>query len=397
MKAHDYLDIWNVENPAYGDASQAGMMVKGISLLTVNFLTAFLFLAVFQDLRATLVFLAFTTALFIAAFHDNFFKLRHLFSFHFKRVARLRPFADFHFWMDRADDLKTIYFTNKKDLRNVALKVFSVSVIPENIRPTISLFIKTLNRKRISYTYQVVFTPLVESGGSKELDERLTCEGSEGSFLARIHFLVASAVDGILTTRRLRDMNKELGLVSKVLRASFYANFHHFQVKELRSNALVNALRTHVLQEDTDVIKEKSYAVNKQGLAGALVKLSCLTFLFTLLTYFLLELNVPLFSVVILEGALLLTLISLWWRGVPFLLTKIKVHRNEKAHVIDPFQKMDFYRYSALPDSLFMHYDEKYLFNFKLFSLAQCMNHTHVFPDKLFRSTMALQMPLDAL
>ena len=136
---HHNARIWDF-NPVFKDVNLNLKAGKAVSLLVLFGIT--LIITYLSSLNIILSFIScsFIFVIFLAVFSDNFFAFRHWFKMRFRTLTRVDPFEDFLFWQDRAEGLDTIFINNKKDLAIVALKVFKIEVIPENIEPAVHRF-----------------------------------------------------------------------------------------------------------------------------------------------------------------------------------------------------------------------------------------------------------------
>jgi len=76
---------------------------------------------------------------FIIVFHDEFYSLRHFFSFSLRNRVEINPFEDLVFWYNKKDNA-TLCISNRKDLIHMAIRIFQIDVIPENVHSAIHLF-----------------------------------------------------------------------------------------------------------------------------------------------------------------------------------------------------------------------------------------------------------------
>ncbi|MFX1480852.1 MAG: hypothetical protein ACFFCI_22430, partial [Promethearchaeota archaeon] len=181
-----YLNIWET-NPRYSDVITRISFIRGISLvfLFIIFVVGTYYLS--KNLLLSGLFGIATLIFFFIAFHDNFYSLTNYALYHFKDYSAFNPFTELLFFFVKGDD-RTMFYTNKKDMITVALRIFKVEVMPENISITLNQFIKSLNRLLIPYSYQVVQAPIINNSSRIQ----------QHSFRTSIYFSVYYDIKGIL-------------------------------------------------------------------------------------------------------------------------------------------------------------------------------------------------------
>ena len=379
-------------NPSFKDINNNFVMGRGISLIL---LTVFFSVSTFiltSNLEIAIGIGLFTLFYFIVIFKDNFFSLKNFYSFHVKKFDRISPFGDLEFWQNKKD-LETLYYTNKRDLLTVGIKVFKVVTMPENIRSALNHFIKSMYNKRLSYTYQIIQLPLIKYDTEKSLiKNRHRAIGSIKSFNTEIYFCVYNYVSGVLTNSKLDFLNRRLITYKNIMRGGFDANFHHFKFDLLSGYDLINALRNFVVKDEGFLTPEDNFTSSKTNI-GTFLKSFSVIFVVTYSTFILVMLNIQIFYVALIDILILLIIFFLWWREMLFYFSKKNLRNNDDIVLLEPFKKMEFLRFRNIPDSLFIYYDKNLLIDLKAYNLKQVFNTSYVFPDKLFRASIGPQIP----
>ena len=407
---NNYLDIWQT-NPSFKDFNLNLANLRTISLISFAMSFVILTYLISLNLIISLSIGFFFLICFVIVFHDNFFGFKNFFFNHFRNVGSVEPFDDLEFYLMR-DDSNTLYFTNKKDLISTGLSIFQIKVLPENVRPNLNHFIKSLNEEGIPYSYQVVHTPIFKSKSSLKSIRKEHDVASSESFKVNIYFSIFYNVNGMLTKNKLMELHNALRRYRNKMRTSFIADFHHFRIELLSGVNLLRALKSLVfkVENDTHPEKDSEYRLEIQspevkmkflekGISGTIIKLAFLSFIFSYLSYTLFLLEIPLTYIIISNLAVFIIILFIWWREVLFYLSKARLYRNNDITLVNPFKNVDFYRFREFPDSLFLHIDKSLLVGLKMSNLQQASpvftktkEYENV-PDKLFRPLLDLKIP----
>lgn len=363
----EYLKIWDI-NPSFKDIHSTYSLVKTISLLIIMF---FIIISCYllSGLLLTSILLGITWIIvFVVVFHDEFYPLRYLIPFTFRSKVAFNPFEDFTFWYEK-DDASTLFISNKKDLVHIALRIFQVDVIPENIHSAVHQFVRALSLKntRLSYSYQIVQKPLIPFKNQQSRDVILK---SLQSRIASIYFTVFYQVKGILTEHKIDRLKYYIKKDSNNIKSNLVSNFHHFRATLLSDNTLVNAVRTiftrHDMTSDTKPNEQDPLKGNNYHTLG---KLFLSTALILYIFFVLLSLNLSLLYIIPISVAVVLSFILIWFRSVLFYFTKSKLVKNNNIITVNPFKNIDFYRIKKHPYSLFLHIDNRLLIGMKMVNL----------------------------
>ena len=186
---------------------------------------------------------------FIIVFHDEFYILRHLFSFSLRNRAEINPFGDLVFWYNKKDHA-TLCISNRKDMIHLAIRIFQIDVIPENVHSAIHLFVRALSSKdtQLSYSYQIVQKPIIPLF-QKDSSREITLSSMQ-SRVASIYFTVFYDIKGILTTHKLDQLHYFIKNHSKTIKSNLVSTFHHFQATLLTGDHLINAIRTFFIRDE---------------------------------------------------------------------------------------------------------------------------------------------------
>ena len=325
----NYLDIWR-ENPAYKDVSGRISNAKLISLMGIIFFIAFSTLFLTSNLYISFGLPVFLFILFLVAFHNDFYFLEQGYTYLFRHFVEIKPFDNFKFYM-LEDDPATLLIINKKDMLTMAMHIYRVEVLAENIKPTINQFLYSLYESKIPYTYQVVQKPMIKldkslTNDKKEFSQLGNLETTNNdSYKTYIYFSVYFAEKGILSLGKLNNLVDTINVYSRGLKSNFSANFHHTKISLLKkednkkigseteyndyeSNEekddeskedLIDAIRTLIYGKPIKMVqsKEKTKSVSKYKNVSTFFRLICLAFIIGSLSLILLRFKLPLFYI----------------------------------------------------------------------------------------------------
>lgn len=364
----EYLKIWDV-NPSFKDIHRNLSLAKTTSLLILAFFIMISYYLLSELLIPSIILGVVFAGVFIIVFHDEFYLLRYFIPFTFRSKLRFNPFEDLVFWYEK-DDASTLYISNKKDLIHIALRIFQVDIIPENVSSAVHKFVRTLNTKddRLSYSYQIVQKPIIPL--FKEQRSRDTMLKSLQSRGASIYFTVFDHVKGILSERKINNLQYDIKKDSNNLKSNLVSNFHHFRATLLSDTALLNAIRAiftkHDVSLDIKTDKKEALKGNNYHIIG---KLGFCIILILYIDFVLFFLGVIIMYILIVNLGVVVSLIFIWWRSVLFQFTKVKLLRHDDVITVKPFKNIDFYRIKKHPYSLFLHIDNQLLIGMKMVNL----------------------------
>lgn len=358
-----FLDIWNV-NPSFRDISNRLSIIKAFFLICITILMIISLYILYQDIFIAIIVGVVFTIFFIIIFHDEFFILQNIMV---RNQISFNPFSDYVFWYDKNKPV-TLFISNRKDLTHIAIRIFKVDIIPENVQSSIRQFVKALSSKnvRLSYSYQIVQKPVINL-----FNKTTVHENSIESINTAIHFSVFYKVTGVLTNYKIERLNYYINSFSRNFKSNLVANFHHFRITLLSDTNLVNAIRTFFIRDNPSVVNNKSD--KKSSLNGkrynGLGKLGIIGAFITYITYFLLSLKITIWYIIALNSLFTLLIIFIWWRSVFFQFTKNKLLKEDNISIASPFEKVNFFRVKRFPYSLFIHIDNQLLLGLKMVSL----------------------------
>lgn len=365
----NYLDIWKT-NPSFKDVHIKYSLGKAIFVIAITLAIILTMYFMTYQLIASVGAGIMLYVGFITIFHDEFYFLQYFFTFIVRGKAVLNPFEDFAFWYTK-EDLSTLYLSNRKNAVHIALRIYQIKVIAENVEPAINQFVKALSfsNGRISYSYQIVQKPMTVLSAKKP-DRTHTIKSSH-SRGATIYFSVYTRQNGHLTSHIINKLHYTINQYSNNLKSNIVSNFHHFQATLLSGNALMNAVRTFYLKERTPIYEtplEKKHALHSLNshmfwkflvCIGLLLYFDYVLFLHKLQFYYILGIN----------GGFLFIFILLWWRSLIFQVSKSRLIKSDNIIVAKPFDDLMFYRIKKCPYSLFMHVDNRLLIGTKMVNL----------------------------
>jgi hypothetical protein len=364
----EYLDIWDI-NPSFRDIHSNFSLVKAISLLIIMFLIIVFSYFLSENVITSIVLGIIGTIMFIAVFHDELYFLRYLFAFIFHRKVAFNPFEDFIFWYEK-EDPSTLFISNRKELINIALRIFQVDVIPENVHSAVHQFIKRFSAKgtRLSYSYQIVQKPIIPLFNKDQSREIIL--NSLHSRVTSIYFTVFYRMKGILSEHKLDRMKYYIKKDSIDLKSNLVSNFHHFKATLLSDIALINAIRT-LFTRSSEISNENLYKKEESKRNNYLIleKLFLCALLIFYIDFILFSLKISILYLFLINIIVIGLIIFIWWRALLFQFTKSKLLREDGIITINPFKNISFYRIKRYPCSLFLHIDNQLLIGMKIVNL----------------------------
>ena len=378
----EYLKIWKI-NPSYKDMDKGETILKVGSLAIIAFLYfAFLSYATF-NFALSITISGMVVLSFILVFHRNVFSLKHLFKF-----RPFEPFQELVFWQPKYDT-SLLFLTNHKDLITTGIRIFKIRVIPENVHANLNRFIKGLHAVKVPYSYQIIQKPL-------QISTNNITGNQNSSFETVIFFSTFYSVKGIVSKSKLVELVDNIREYTASLKSAFASNFHHFKISQLSDKELVNAFRSTVLKQETD-IGDDSNKVNcetfRLKIGISTVKAIYLLSIVIALDLLLLVLNLPIGMRLLLNLFILITLIAIWWRELLFHLNKGKLLKSKDIEVVDPFSKVQFYISSKTPESIFYQVEGNIVGGIKMLNINFAYPPPYCTPDKFYEALIREGMP----
>ena len=381
---YDLLDIWRV-NPSYRDIDVKAFTIKGS-------VSVILFLAVSISLYFLTANIYLTVSLLFPLFFIYFFDqgkrfLNKVFNL-FNEAFYVNPFGDLEFFVIK-DEPSTLLLINKKVSSTVALRVFKVEVLPENLQPTLNQFLKSLNDSQLSFSYQVSHKPIIDLRTQKVegLKENKSLAKDDVPSTISIFFSVYCHKKGILKRGRVNHLLNEVEDYSNELKSEFTANFHHTKIRLLQTRELIEAARVTTYNIPTDFGSSELKEVPRNSYSFNLF----LKFMFSLLlviiiSIILFSINIPLLIVLTIDGLFQYYLFFVWWRDVLFFFSNRTLYRYEDIKVVDLFPDTEFFQYKRFQDVMFANIQNKLLIGVKLLNLGAAVQPMLAYPDKFFRA-----------
>ena len=363
-----YLNIWNL-NPSFKDIINKISIGKAVFLIILLFFIIISSYILFQNLTASIWSGLILIIVFIIGFHDEFFMFENLFSTIFHSKISIEPFKHLIFWYD-SDDPTTLFISNRKDLTHIAIRIYRVDTIAENVHSSIKQFVKALSSKnvRLPFSYQVVQKPIMNLF-KKDAKRNLTTQSID-SVIASIYFSVFYDIKGILTERKIDNLRYHVKKFSNTLKSNFIGNFHHFQATLLSDIALINAIRTFFVKETS---KTASGAIKRKSLNGnrfnIFVKAGVSIILLLYFEYIFFSFHFPMLYVISINLILIGSIIIIWWRAIFFGFTKNKLIGTPTIDIINPFNNIEFFKLRKYPSSLFIYIENQLLIGVKMVNL----------------------------
>ncbi len=363
-----YLRIWST-NPSFKDTNIISSLVKTAFLLILSLFIIISMYIISQQIIFSIITGIVFVILFIVAFCDEIYTIKNSIAFTFRNKVSFNPFEDMVFWCNKKDPA-TLYLSNRRDTIHVAIRIFQITVIPENVHSAIDQFVKALSSKntRLSYSYQIIQKPVISIMQKKTSKE--IAVSSLDSRIAKIYFSIFYNTNGILSNHKLDRLQYYIKKHSNTLKSNLVSNFHHFQTKVLFGSELVNALRAFYIQDDYQLNSEENKEVDLNGIHSNIwLKLLTFTFLIILIDYVLFSFRLFIFYVIVINLCLIGIFVFIWWRELLFQFTKTTLIHDNDIMVITPFKNIHFYYIRQFPYSIFIHINNQVLFGMKMVNL----------------------------
>ncbi len=384
---NDYLDIWRV-NPSYRDIDTKAFTIKGsvsiVLLLAVSISLYFLTMNIFYTV--SLLF----PLLFIYFFDQGKRFLNKVFNL-FNKAFYIHPFGDLEFFIIK-DEPSTLLLINKKISSTIALRVFKVEVLPENLQPTLNQFLKSLNNSQLSFSYQVSHKPIIDlrtqnRNNVEKLKEMKSHAKDDVPSTISIFFSVYCHKKGILKRGRLNYLLNKVEDYSNELKSEFTANFHHTKIRLLQTKELLEAVRVTTYNIPTDFGSSELKEVPKNSyIFNIFLKSVFSLFLVILISIILFSLNFSPLLVLTIDGLFLYYLFFVWWRDVLFFFSNRTLYLYEDIKVVNLFPDTKFFQYKRFQTVIFANIQNKILIGVKLLNLGAAVQPMLAYPDKFFRA-----------
>ncbi len=384
----DYLDIWRTV-PQLKDINIRFSSIRALSLILLV-----IFIMIITYSAGVDQFIAFSLGIlfllfFIVAFYDQCYTFVNLISFAFRKSFTFNPFSHITFWQ-RKGEQSTLFITNKDDLTHIALQLFKVEVIPENVHETTNTYIKALSNlgKLIPFTYQVVHIPVIHF--AKDINRQVQ-SGSQESYKTYIYFCIHSSNHGFLRQFKIDLLQNKINEYQSIFRNLFASNFHHFQIRLLSGNELINGIRTFVMKEDI-LNKPSEHPPSTHNNAIGAFKILCIASMVLYIDIFLTICGL-FFYVIPINFGVVFCIIGLWWRGLLFHSSQMLFLDKTECKIIYPFSDIRFYFYNRIPNSLFLHIQNQMLVNIKINNLYEYRPFLIAHANKFTQSAMIQKVP----
>ena len=353
--------IWKEQIPAIIDNTTS--LFKPIAIVGIGLLYLFGLTFLTQNLTLAILGLILYHLSFIYIFRDQFFRFQRL-----VRYEIPNPFPDYQFWLLNSDK-GILYVTHTKEHFTTGLKLFQITIFPENVKANLERFVSTLASTYIPFSYQVVQKRLRSSLSSRN------SKNNEPRFQTLVYFAVFYDIKGKLTPPKMDILNKRLMQYSVALENNFLANFHHYHIKPLKGKELASAFSTFILsppplpQVDQETIKSKTVKVSTteenmkeehNGHIGKISFTSIFKLIWVLGVMFSLDLvwiglMIPLGYRILSFAGIGIMLYLQWIPSLRSLYQKnpIELTFSDEAYEIDLFAGVSFFKLPRMSDTLF--------------------------------------------
>jgi len=363
-----YQYIWK-KQPSRRDISMKHSLSKSIFLIIIGFLfmlgTYLLSNNAYLAIGLTII----LEISFYLVFFDAFFFLRGISTFH--------PFKDIIFWQIKGNT-GTLYYTNYNDLLTVGMKMFSIEIMAENVHPSLIHFVKAFLdiEEYIPFTYQVVHT-----------------KKQSGALKTYIYLVAFSSTQGKVNSRKIGYLNDQLFQYGVKITSLFASDYHHFRVNPLKGNALIDGIRSSVLQEDFEDSSPEDVPMHTFNTRSTLVRTVFISLLLATFNVYFALLSFPILFIVFFNLIFIPTLLIIWWQNILFQLFSAKFFHYQEISVVDPFHNVKFYLFNQISDILFAHVDNKELIGIRMYAVKKVLKPPFGSFSKFFSGVNRFQLP----
>ena len=386
----DYLDIWE-RNPSYRDVNANLLNGKMIVIVILNFIVFITLLFKFSDVSLAISITLFLwSGFFIDKIMDFPQKLRNA----FRSAKIVNPFEsiEFYSWNNFPE---TLFIYNKQLSLSIALRIYKIEILPENVQPTLNQFLKALMDSNIKFSYHVLQKPSINVEYIKQKLKNST-EQKLNSFSQQhsnypsetsIYFTVSHHLKGPLGRRVLEELIEKVSLYSQEIKSIFTANFHHTKVKLLESDALYNAVRVLSFADSPNIpsFRDKEHPTKRIDLR-VILKVSTMIMTIVLIWFLFFSLDIIALLLPFITGGFLYFFVFVWWRDLLFFFSLRLFTSYEGFSCIDLFYDTKFFQHRGYKDILFANIQNLLLVGLKMHNLAYCYKLAFAYPDKFFRA-----------
>lgn len=379
----EYLKIWQNANPSFKDINSQLSLTKSFSLIFFALIVVISgYIQNIGIISSTVLGISFLI-IFVIVFSDDFFSLRHWFSFIFRRITTINPFEDMAFWMEEAEP-SIIYRSHKKDLTHQAIQIFKVEVIPDKVQAKLAQFIISLSSKnlRIPYAYQVVQTPFYSNINAKLQEKSIT------SVRTTIYFSVVYDRIGILSDHMIERLRFNIKQMGEVMKNNLAISFHHYKIALLSETKLVNALRTFYVKDTTSVATkiENKKAILRNITFLSIMKLVLFAIILSAIDIILFKFGIIFWYIMGIDAGILIFILLIWWRDLFFHFTKTTLYKKKDIILIKPFKNVRFIRFRQFPRTLFLNIEDNLLLGLRILNLKYIFSPRFVHLKKFFEA-----------
>jgi hypothetical protein len=349
-----YLHIWN-KCPTFKDQNTRGLHAQLFGLFIPLSVMVMTFYFATHNLVLSVEMGTFMLGLFLITFRHKFF----LFCFP-RTQQHVSPFGHLTFWMiPNADDI--LFMTNCHDGRTTVLKIFKITILPENVEGAMRTFISAMAINDTPFTFQIVQSPILTEGLA------------EGSLQTHLYLCTYLTFQGTPSKERIGEAGVIIQERGICVSNNFTANFHHARLHEMRGNDLPRALCALILKREMDS-PQPSETVRKHGLRmdlpTSIVRGAVLAGMVGLSTWSMAILGASILVTLLITVGFTVTIFITWWPELRLLIVRNNLVQSE-VEILDPFSHLTFYQFKRAPDTLFFKANQSFVGGIKAFQLSR--------------------------
>ncbi|MHA1149346.1 MAG: hypothetical protein ACTSR8_14010 [Promethearchaeota archaeon] len=387
IEERSYLNIWSKKsgNPSLVDCRESYVLLRVSFVIGIIVLIMSLMYFITLNIWVAGIVSVILGAMLVIIFHEGFGDIPLWMDLHLKQIVKLRPFKNLFFLKNKEKD-SIIFMFNKKDLTTTGLGIYQVQILPENVKANFEKFIKAmyLLKEKVPFTFQITqssYDPLGVCTSSRYENIK-----SSSSFTVNIYFCCYYRYKGMLSARKLSLIGRKVHHYLEDMKGAFGSQYRHYKISLLQGNMLTDALRTFFLKKELPQTQSPAVIdINKRNM---LIKLFYTVFLVGYITFLLALLGVPLEYILFISAVLPLILMVGLWKGILLLYCQKSLHKEGDYIFLQLFEGFDVYFIREIPDSLFIHIDNKILVDLKSINLHYANGPHYDMTEKVFHSIL---------
>ncbi|TXT65419.1 MAG: membrane protein of unknown function [Promethearchaeota archaeon] len=382
-----YLNIWE-KIPSFKNVNIALGIIRLLIIVSILLTITLCLYFIFDNGLMMIIMLICLFILFLLGFRDTLFLTSELGT---HKYGQIDPFKHMRFWKLKQSE-EILFFSNIKDLIHCGIKLYKISVIPENIQPNLNHFIKSLHLEGIPFTYQVIENPILQN--------------KQTTLNISVLFALCYKIKGILGKDKLDLIIEALDLFGSSFENACIANLAHFKIDRISNSDLIQAFQTFLFNTYDASDNDQEYTLEQEGYFEMFQPISILKLLFMIsiiiFNFIIIGFSpIPFYWSIIINTIFSCFFPWIFWRELIYIATQFNFVKHHYSYqILNPFEGMIFYRFPKYKDTLFIHSHRKVLTALHFFNIKYVLppqfilkNQFSARIEKFFRSTISTQIP----